>query len=86
MSPQLSVWIKSAITSDLMFFNILLILEMYSPDKDMNFEIILVLISMMICLLERPFVVILILSFFPPWFIDKFMNFFDFQDFFDIRG
>jgi len=50
-------------TLDLMFFNALLMLVICLPDKDMNFEVLSVLIGTIICLLEDSFVVILILGF-----------------------
>ena len=50
-------------TLDFMFFNALLILAICSPDKDMNFEVLSVLIDTIICLFEYSFVVILILGF-----------------------
>ena len=50
-------------TLDFMFFNALLILAICSLDKDMNFEVLSVLIDTIICFLEDSFVVILILGF-----------------------
>ena len=53
---------KSAIISDLMFFNILLMLVICLLDKTMNFEVSLKLISTKTFLLKDIFVVILSLS------------------------
>jgi len=54
---------KLAIISDLMFFNILLMLVICLLDKTMNFEVSLKLISTKTFLLKDVFVVILSLGF-----------------------
>ena len=54
---------KLAKISDLIFFKTLLILAIWSSNKDMNFEMLLVLIGTIVYYLEDLFVVILILGF-----------------------
>ena len=57
---------KLAITSDLMFLSTLFKFVMCTLDKVINFNLLLLLIGTIICLLEGFLVVILILDFIFP--------------------
>jgi len=66
MRPLWLLYMKSARMSDFMFFKALLILAMWSPNKDINLEILSVLIGLIIYCLDSPLVVMLILGLVLP--------------------
>jgi len=55
------LYMKSARMSDLMFLRTLLILTIWSSNKDINLEILSVSIGTIICHLDGPLIVMLIL-------------------------
>ena len=62
MRPQWSVWMKSTIRSNLVFLRDWLKFAMCLLDDDMNLLVLSEPIGMIICLCERPLVVMLILG------------------------
>ena len=75
MIPDWSNYIKSAMTSDLIFLNALLILAICIIESFINFVLLLLLIETMTCFLNGPFIVMLSLGL---GFSSSLMIFFDF--------